>query len=158
MQNVVTVHSEDVVDPATQAFSEESMFCLRVLTEVHALMHGPDDMCFCKELVCYTPVGFHCSSECVFPWAAVATEASGRPSSFFHSGRAASRSRCFVLFYVLPSGPSPYLCRERLSKHCNSGQHKPQYHNLPTLFYFSAQMVQMAAQSYPRKLPIFKKE
>ena len=63
MQNVATMHSEDVVDPAYgQFFSEEGKFCLLALTA--APVHGPDDICFCQELVCDTPEGSHCNSEC----------------------------------------------------------------------------------------------
>ena len=65
MKNGVTVHSEDVVDSAdAQALKEEGTFCLRILILMYVFVHGPDDVCFCQEMVCGTAAGSHGTSEC----------------------------------------------------------------------------------------------
>ena len=49
------MHPEEVVDSAdAQSLTEEGKFRLRVMTQLHASVHGPDDVCFCQELVCDT--------------------------------------------------------------------------------------------------------
>ena len=65
VRNVVTMHSEDVVDSAdAQALTEEGKLRLWVLTQLHAFMHGPDDVCVCQEPVCDSAAGSRCDSEC----------------------------------------------------------------------------------------------
>ena len=55
-------------------------------------MHGPDDVCFCQELVCDTAAGSHCDSECDISMDCCVDR--NQRSNFigFPRGRAVSRS------------------------------------------------------------------
>ena len=58
IKNGATMHSRDVVDSTDgKALTEVGTFRLRVLTQLHAIAHGPDDVCFCQGLVCDTAAG-----------------------------------------------------------------------------------------------------
>ena len=53
VQNRVSMHPEGVLDFAdSKAFTKES-----------ALVHRPNDVCFCQELVCDASSWFHCDAK-----------------------------------------------------------------------------------------------
>ena len=52
LKNCVTVHSADVVDSTdAKTLAEKGKFCLRVLTQLKAIMHCSNDVCLGQELV-----------------------------------------------------------------------------------------------------------
>ena len=88
------MQSEDVVDSAdARSLAKEGNFSLRVLTLLHAFMHGPDDVCFCQELVCDTAAKSTATPGVICPWTDVSTKSSGRIPWISTQGKFASGLR-----------------------------------------------------------------